>query len=89
MDLDKLLDKVHSKESFLEFLDALRNDKEEEDKKEKVKPSSPYSSGANGWENCTVSGFLDAIYRFGRDNEEITQDWKGFALLLYAGKFYE
>lgn len=89
MDLDKLLCKVHSKESFLEFLDALRKDKEEEDNEEKINPSSPYSSGANGWENSTVSEFLDAIYRFGLDNEEITQDWKSFALLLYTGKFYE
>ena len=89
MDLDKLLERVNSKETFLEFIKALKEDKEEEIKKEKVNLSLPYSSGSNGWENGTITDFLDAMHAFGQDNDKIQLEWKSFALLLYSGKFYE
>jgi len=91
MKLDDLLDKVNSKQSFLDFVEALRDDKIDEDEKEKIKKSNPYGPGANGWQNGTIDTFLDAIHAFGQDSSNITEqpDWKGFALLLYAGKFYE
>ncbi|MCA6379134.1 MAG: hypothetical protein IM613_15765 [Cytophagales bacterium] len=91
MKLDDLLEKVNSKQSFLDFVEALRDDKIDEDEKEKIKKSNPYEPGANGWQNGTIDTFLDAIHAFGQDSSHITEqpDWKGFALLLYAGKFYE
>ena len=89
-DLNELLEKVSSKETFFEFLKgALKLDKEDEDEKEKVNPSPAYSAGANGWENGTISAYLDAMQAFGQDTDKIKLDWKSFALLLYAGKFYE
>lgn len=91
MKLDDLLEKVNSKESFLQFVEALKEDKIDEDEKEKLKPSSPYASGANGWENGAITNFLDAIERYGKDSKLVEKEpsWKTFALLLYAGKFYE
>lgn len=91
MDLDDLLEKVDSKESFLQFLKALKEDKMDEDKKEVEQPSPPYGSGANGWENGSIVNFLDAIEAFGVSSKLIPQEpsWKNFALLIYAGKFYE
>lgn len=89
MNLNEILERVNSKETFFEFLDALKKDKENEDEKEKVNFSSPFSSGANGWENGAIATYLDAMHAFGQDNEEIQLDWKSFALLLYSGKFYE
>lgn len=91
MSLDKLLEKVNSKETFLQFVKALKEDKIDEDEKEKTKPSSPYSFGANGWENGTITNFLDALERYGEDSALVSKEpnWKTFALLLYAGKFYE
>jgi len=91
MNLDELLEKVTSKETFLQFVKALKEDKIDEDEKEKIKPSSPYSSESNGWENATIPTFLDAVESFGEDSELIKDEpsWKNFALLLYAGKFYE
>jgi hypothetical protein len=85
------LNKVHSKETFLQFVQALKEDKIEEEEKEKIKPSSPYASGANGWENTTIVTFLDSIAGYGKDSSSISEEanWKNFALLLYAGKFYE
>jgi hypothetical protein len=91
MNLDKLLEAVHSKETFSQFVKALKEDKMDEDEKEKNKPSSPYASGANGWENGEISAFLNAVERYGKDSNSISEEpsWKNFALLLYAGKFYE
>ena len=91
MDLNNLLEKVNSKETFLQFVKALKEDKIDEGEKEKIKPSNPYGPGANGWENGTIDMFLDAIQEFGEDSHHITEEpsWKSFALLLFAGKFYE
>ena len=88
-DLNELLEGVGSKETFFAFLNALRLDKEDEDKKEKENPSPPYSVGANGWENGSISSFLEAMHAYGKDDDKIGLDWKSFALLLYSGKFYE
>lgn len=87
MDLNELLDRVNSKDSFLRFVKALKEDKIDEDEKEI--PQS--SSGANGWENSSIVTFLDAIEAYGKDSDMIKEEpnWKNFALLLYAGKFYE
>lgn len=91
MDLNDLLERVNSRQSFLDFVGALRDDKIDEDKREKIKASSPYGSGANGWENGGIDTFLDAVHAFGQKSSDVTEqpDWKTFALLLYAGKFYE
>jgi hypothetical protein len=91
MDLNELLEKVNSKDSFLQFVKALKEDKIDEAEKEKENLSSLYSSGANGWENGTISSFLESIEAYGKNSEHIKEEpnWKSFALLLYAGKFYE
>ncbi len=91
MDLNELLDKVVSKETFLEFVKALKEDKIDEEEKHKISPPSPYCSGANGWENNSIPHFLDSVEAFGEDSHHITEEpsWRNFALLLYAGKFYE
>jgi hypothetical protein len=89
LDLDDLLENVNSKETFLAFIHALMNDKIAEDKEEKIKPSAPDSDGHNGWVNQTIPDFLESVHAFGTDSDQIKLDWKSFALLLYAGKFYE
>jgi hypothetical protein len=89
MDLDEHLEKVNSKQTFFEFLDALKKDKEDEDRKDKENSSTSYSSGANGWENGSISSFLESMHAFGHDSTDLKMDWKSFALLLYSGKFYE
>jgi hypothetical protein len=91
MELDDLLEKVNSKQTFLNFVNALQNDWADEVEKEKIKKSSPFGPGANGWQNGTIEMFLDAMHAFGQDSPLISDkpDWKSFALILYAGKFYE
>lgn len=89
MDPYELLEKVNSKETFLAFIEALKNDKLDEDEKEKIEPSNPYSDGKNGWVNGSIPQFLDSIYAYGLDNENIELEWKSIAELFYSGKFYE
>jgi hypothetical protein len=95
MELHELLDKVEDQESFLAFARALLLDKEDEIRKEKKNPPPPYSSGANGWENDDVSGFLESAIAWAEDSDfgkrpsEVTNTWKKFALFLYGGKIYE
>ena len=92
MDLDALLDRVNSKETFLEFVGALRDDWEVECAMEKASPSSPYGPGACGWENGSIGSFLDAIQAWSNDSGDrvpSSPDWRTFAHILYAGKFYE
>jgi hypothetical protein len=87
----KLLETVISKQSFLDFVDALRLDRIDELEKEKIEKSGLYGPGANGWQNGTIEAFLDAIHSYGQDCDEIKEEpnWKMFALLLMAGKMYE
>ena len=91
MSLGDLLEQVNSKETFLQFVQALANDKRAEDEKESLNPSSSHKARAQGWENNTIATFLQSVQAFGEDSELITEkpDWKSFALLIYAGKFYE
>lgn len=86
----ELIEKVDSFETFLEFLEALTLDKVDEDKKEKINPSSPYGSGHNGWENNSIASFLDAMYA-GTEGADYPKNptWQIFAQILYMGKIYE
>ena len=95
MELHEYLDKVKDQESFIRFAKALQADKEDEDQKEKTNPSGPYSAGHNGWENNTVSGYLEAAIswaedsNFGEKFEKTDNVWKKLAMFLYGGKIYE
>ncbi len=95
MDLDEKLEQVVDRESFLEFVKALVKDREDQVRKEKVSPSSPYGPGANGWENGSIESYLDAALAWTKawigKEHEIPQEpsWKSFAKFLYAGKYYE
>lgn len=96
-----LVDQVCDEASFLRFLTALREDWEDEQAKERAKPSSPYGPGANGWENQTVGAFLEAAVRWAGDMPaerwaEVSGDpssqqnaWRRVAHMLLAGKVYE
>jgi hypothetical protein len=96
--LRKLLDEVHDEQSFLKFVEALIADRTDEVEREKIKPSSPYGAGANGWENIKIETFLGAATawasssNFGRKNYDRQfneNSWSQFANFLYAGKIYE
>ena len=91
-ELHKLAERVNSKESFLEFVAALRADWEASRAAEQVSPSSPYGPAARGWENPYLGYFLEAMQSWTEDMEErvpAAASWRTFADMLYAAKIYE
>lgn len=91
MDLDDYLKNVKDKESFLLFLNVLKDDKIDENLKESLTPSSPYANGINGWVNNSIDSYLDAIISYAEDSNTIEEplNWHTIALLFYIGKIYE
>ena len=94
-DLNTRLEQVNDRESFIKFVRALIQDREDEVRKEKDAAGNSYGPDANGWENGTIENYLDAAIAWmedslGGENELPPEpSWKSFAKLLYAGKFYE
>ena len=96
MPLTDTLNSVNDEASFLSFARALLADRNEEIQMEHNDPSSPYSSGARGWQNQTIEHYLEGAIEWaeatsfglsqglGKDNP-----WKRFAVFLYCGKIYE
>ena len=92
MELNQLVERVNSKETFLEFVEALAADWNEEQSLEKKSPLNPFGRGSTGWENGSIGAFLEAMQAWTTDSGNkisAKADWKLFAEILYAGKIYE
>jgi hypothetical protein len=92
MDRFKFLENVDGPESFLKFVQALRDDR----LADVGQPTGPFGRGASGWENDTIEDFLDAALSWARATEMgATQGlvdsspWKRCAAFLYCGKIME
>lgn len=98
-DEDELFQALHSvrdEESFLQFLLALRDDRESSVAQEKVAASPPYGPEARDWENTTIERYLDTAVRWARDSVngnpfyvKPENPWRRCADILYAAKSYE
>ena len=93
------LDSVQDLPSFVRFIDALRKDMEDADRKEAARPG-PFDPGWNGWYNGSIATFLESAVAWavtwtddsrGDDAAFLTDEnpWKAAAKILYAGKYYE
>jgi hypothetical protein len=92
MELYELAKRVDSKETFLEFVAALRADWEMSRAEEKAKPSSSYGPKARDWENPELGLFLEQMQAWTEDmGDEVSPQasWQTFAFMLMAGKGYE
>ncbi len=92
MKLRELIERVNSRDSFLEFVAALRADLLASNAQEAAAPSSPYSPNALDWENLSLDRYLEALHAWTEDmGERITEppSWRTFANMLYAAKGYE
>ncbi len=93
--LINLLEAVHDRDSFLAFVQALGDDHADEEAKEALEPSPPFSPGWNEWENGRIADFLWAAVRYAQDHGDRPTglprepSWKAFAEFLYGGKIYE
>jgi len=95
-DLFQLADSVETEQDFLNFVEALAQDRIDEEQREKENPSSPFGPGVNGWENGSISSFLEASLRWAKASingheyyEKPENPWKRAAHILHAGKSYE
>lgn len=89
-----VLQRVHDRASFVEFVFALGDDFADEKEKERESPSPPFGPGANGWENGTIDAFLFAAAQWAADydavgSSEWPNPWQFCAQVLYMGKIYE
>jgi len=88
--LQQLEDAVHDEETFLVFLQALSDDRLDEETREKESPSNPYGSGHNGWENGTIASAWADVSKNGLPlMTKECNPWKRVAQILHAGKIYE
>lgn len=94
--LFQALELVHDEETFLQFLLALRDDREASIALEQHAPSSPFGPDAGGWENTTIERFFDTAVRYARDSvngnpfyEKPNNDWRRCADILFGAKGYE
>jgi len=79
MELHKLVERVDSKETFLEFVTALRTD-------------LAAHNSESSWENPDLKRFLEAMHRWSEDMGErvpASPSWRTFADMLYAARIYE
>ena len=92
---EDFLDKVTEEKSFIRFFQILSDDWELEEELEKKSPSSPWTSGALGWQNGSIGTFLDAAAACGEQGLESgprnQEDnvWARAASIIYGGKDYE
>ncbi|MER8595435.1 hypothetical protein NKH33_28460 [Mesorhizobium sp. M1182] len=97
--LSLFLDRVEDLPSFVRFLDALRNDREDADRKEALRSAGPDISW-NGWENNSLATFLESAVAWAvtwsKDSRRgdpalLANDnpWRAAARIIYAGKYYE
>lgn len=95
-DMFTIASEVTDEKSFIQFLELLGKDREKEIELEKTNPSSPYSSGALGWENILIEQFLERASAWGEATAKGTEfyskpenPWSRAAQIICAGKSYE
>lgn len=95
-ELHEILEQVNDEKSFLEFANALLNDRIAEVNAQNKKETDDCGRGPLGWENHTIEDFLEAANSWAEStNLGATQDlgntspWKRCATYLYCGKIYE
>lgn len=83
-------DLVKTEKDFIDFLRKLYKEKVKDDNDKGDK----YSSGKYGWENQTISGFLEAMLAgyeaiIEDNNNDFNNVWTKMANIVYFGKIYE
>jgi hypothetical protein len=93
IDLYAAAERVHSKESFLEFVSLMAADCESD----AAETPDPFGRGSTGWEHVTIADFLHTIAAWSASSSGLTgqpfiaadASWRSFAEMLHSGKFYE
>jgi hypothetical protein len=95
-DLISAAEKVADEQAFIRLLQLMALDWSDERQKELVKPLSPYSAGANGWESGSIGQFLEAAAAWAEDTSstansglQLSDAWRRAAMIILAGAYYE
>ena len=95
-DLISAADAVVDERGFIRLLQLMALDRQDEEQKELAAPSPPYAAGANGWENGSVTAFLDAAAAWAEATQHTSNlkagpsdIWRRAAKIIVAGAFYE
>ena len=87
---EQLANRVDSRDTFTEFLAALRSELSLVERRETESPVGKWTTGHLGWENPTLDRFLEAMHAWAVDASLPEQpSWALIAQLLVAGKMYE
>ena len=90
---EELLDNVKDRNSFIEFVQALADEREKAQEIERANPKAYMVDGALNWKNGDISSFLYATLEYFEyrpfHTPEQNPSWKMFAEFLYFGKIYE
>jgi hypothetical protein len=86
-------DLVVDRESFVRFAEALVADREQAEGLERESPEKYRYGGANGWQNGSISAFLDCAVAGAQAQSNWGSSsgpsWQDLAVFLYLGKIYE
>lgn len=90
---DDLLERVVDKQTFIEFVQALAEERARAQEIEARHPNAYMTDSALGWQNDDISSFLSAALEcfIAQPITYLEQNpsWKMFAEFLYFGKIYE
>ena len=90
---EELLNRVVDRESFIEFVTALAEEREEAEQMEHDDPERYQFGCALRWQNGSISSFLYASLSYFDSKPfhepESKPSWKMLAEILYYGKIYE
>ena len=90
MSLVDYLENVKDKETFVEFINALIEDRSKAERLEQQNIENYKSAGAAlGWHNTNIESFLQAALVWLVDSDRNEVSWKLMAEFLYSGKVYE
>ena len=88
------LENVKDKETFIAFVRALAEEREQAQELERENPVRYQLGGALDWQNGDIASYLWAALQYFEPapyREPVKEEptWKGFAKFLYMGKIYE
>ncbi len=74
MDIYKKFENIKTQQDFIDFLQLLKRD---------------YQENKEEWENDSLESFLEGLHGYCLDKPQDTLTWKTFAEILLASKVYE
>lgn len=89
---ENYLSEVVDKDTFVHFLNILRDDLKLSEEHEARTTSPPFGPNAFGWENITLYDYLEACAAYTGDAQFSAPHrttWKTLAQIMLAGKHYE